>query len=143
MRRFKFQSHHLDTGILIAFARTGFWEGTFYYYLELGFDTDFKPVCILHSTKRLGSTPLRIMGEDKLLRGSARFDLPVCDSFWEGRETFRWSPMIHGKERSLVKPMKATGDSQDRLQITLIDNTSSQYGRVKVRVALRPSNGLE
>jgi hypothetical protein len=140
----QFQSHHLDTSVLIAFTRSGAWQGAFYYYLELGFNPDFKPVCILHSTKTLGSAPLWIMGEDKLLTGSVRFDLPVCDSFWEEGGTSRWSPMIYGGEGSLQKPLKATGNSRDELEICVnTGGLSSDSGRVNVRVDLRPSSGLE
>jgi hypothetical protein len=49
----QFRSHNLDLGIIIVFARSASREGTLYYYLELGFDEDFSPTCVLHTTKSL------------------------------------------------------------------------------------------
>jgi len=45
----QFQPHNLKQGIVIAFARSNNTTSTFDYHLEVGFDMDFRPICILHT----------------------------------------------------------------------------------------------
>jgi hypothetical protein len=134
-RAVQFRSHHLETGILIAFARSG----SFYHCLELGFDPDFKPVCILHATETIGNTPLQLVDMTRGRRGYS-FPLPVRDSFWVGSRSLPWSPEVHSSW--YPKSWTATGNSQDRLRITVTDEESPQFGRIDVRVALRHLDGL-
>lgn len=44
----QFQPHNLHTGIVVAFKRSSDPKACFYYCMEIGFDKDFEPTCILH-----------------------------------------------------------------------------------------------
>ena len=85
---------NLKEGSLIAFSRLANPGAEFYYYVEIGFDMDFRPVCILHA-RRLHWKYNRLCNWLLLLPVLIRVIfhrygpsmLPVCKSFWTNKKS--------------------------------------------------------
>ena len=142
-----FRSHNLDLGIIILFARSASREETLYYLLELGFDEDFCPTCTLVTIRtdvRGGNGPLQSVDTGLKYYWPA---LPVKPTFWSKDGPPYWSPRVYPKWnwdlRRPCKRWKATGNSHDGLQISIVDVLPAVFGCYNVNVALRPSKDLE
>lgn len=168
---FPSQSRDLEKGIGIAFKRPA-WEEDFWYYLELGFDMEFRPVPILH------------IGNFRLAKPHWRSSqvsyatLPVCKSFWsqicggshrvesdEGFHSFQeryklisagvraWPPLTKGPYRELEYQYlphhgdpylwNGKGDRTTGLEICIDDMLPQSYGCVKLKLSFRPLRGLK
>jgi hypothetical protein len=149
-------SGDLEKGVVISFRRPTSREGVFHYYLEIGFNVDFTPVCILWTS------PFRFLtcARQKRL-------LPARESLWSDRRSIPAGLFFVPKGSSprdtgALRPLKASifdiwtvsrhhespdvrhvkGDRVNGLKLSIDDFLPAIYGCAKVNLGFRPSDGL-
>jgi hypothetical protein len=152
-------SGDLEKGVVISFRRPTSREGVFHYYLEIGFDVDFTPVCILWTS------PFRLLtcARQKRL-------LPARNSLWSGRRSipagiFNFSKGSSRRNTGALRPLETSifdfwilstfmphhespdlryviGDRVNGLKLSIDDFLPAIYGCTKVNLGFRPSDGL-
>ena len=98
----QFCPQDLKKGRVVAFTRMSTSRAEFYYYVELGFDMEFNPVCFLH-VRRFTTVPglwSHWLGAYRTLFGISILlllfpevkwtqQLPICGSFWNDKRCRR------------------------------------------------------